>query len=244
MSTPRVALVGAGPGDPELLTLRAEGVLSAAAIVVSDAAAQGLARGFAPRAELVVVADGRPAVPQLLSAVAGGRDVVRLYAGDPWLSPAHGEELSALKRAGVATEAIPGVATEVAVPARAGIAVNVRHLAFACTLGSAEEMPTSADPARTLLVPCEDGAAAARLLAARGGRRVPAAILPLDDGPDEARGALGDLAGGASSGPSLLVVGAVAATTPATPDTCGHAVHMLPEALESETVDRMRGGQR
>lgn len=211
MSVPRVALVGAGPGDSDLMTLRAEAVLAAAATVVSDAAVQGLARGFAPQAELVVVADGAPAVPSLLTAASvPDRDVVRLYAGDPWLSPAHDEELAALNRAGIATEAIPGVAIEVAVPALAGIAVHVRHVAVACTLGSTEAVPAAVDPARTLVISCDDGAAAARRLAARGGQDLPAAILPTGGGPGEVRGVLGDLGRGVGCPvPSLLVVGAV-----------------------------------
>lgn len=223
MTGSRVALVGAGPGDPDLLTLRAEAQLAAAGTVVSDAAVERLARRFAPRAEVVVVPDALPAVPILLAAVArSGRDVVRLYAGDPWLHPAHGPELAALSLSGIASEPVAGVATEVAVPALAGIAVHVRHLAVACTTGPVDAMPTAVDPARTIVVPTDDGVAVARQLATEA-PHAPAALVAVADRQSVVRGTLADLGRGSvptgiaasegPSGPCLVVVGAVAATT-------------------------------
>ena len=207
-----VALVGAGPGDVDLLTLRAEAVLAQAAIVVTDASVQHLARRFAPMADVAVVPDGRPCTPVLLAAAAGAgeRSVARLYAGDPWLHPAHDAERAALHQAGMATEPVAGVAIEVAVPAMAGIAVHVRHLAVACTIGPLEAMPPGADQARTLVVPTEDGGAAARRLAAAGAAHLPAALVPVSTPEDVLRGALTELGhGGGPTGPCLLVVGAV-----------------------------------
>lgn len=206
-----MVLVGAGPGDPELVTLRAEAELAGAAVVVGDAGLRRLVERFAPRAEVVLVANGLPAAPALLAARArsGGR-VVRLYAGDPWLHPAHGAERAALQRAGVATDAVAGVAVEVAVPAQAGIAVHVRHLAVACTLAPEEAAPTPADPARTLVISCDDGAAAARRLVATGAADLPAALLPTGGGPDATFGRLSELPAAGEAGPCLLVVGAVA----------------------------------
>jgi len=206
-----VALVGAGPGDVDLLTLRAEAVLAQAAIVVTDASVQHLARRCAPRAEVAVVPDGRSGVPVLLAAArgAGERSVARLYAGDPWLHPAHDAERVALHQARIATEPVAGVAIEVAVPAMAGIAVHVRHLAVACTIGPVEAMPPGTDQARTLVVPTEDGGSAARMLAAAGAAHLPAAFVPVA-GPDAVLGALIDLGHVvAPTGPCLLVVGAV-----------------------------------
>ncbi len=196
--TGRVVLVGAGPGDPDLVTLRAEAELAAAAIVVSDGTVQHLARRFAYRAEVVVVPDGVAAVAALLAAMSSlGGKVVRLYAGDPWLHPAHAEELAALQREAITTEPVAGVAIEVAVPAQAGIAVHVRHLAVACTLGPVEAVPPPVDPARTLVVSCEEGAAAAgRLVAGGGGRDLPAALFPSAAGLGVLRGSLGELAAG------------------------------------------------
>ena len=210
MSGRRVVLVGAGPGDPELVTLRAETELAAAVVVVGDAALARLVERFAPQAEVELVADGVPAPSVLLGAWSGtaGR-VVRLYAGDPWLHPAHDAERAALHRAGIATDAVAGVAIEVAVPAQAGIAVHVRHLAVACTLAPEEAAPTPTDPARTLVISCRDGAAAARRVAANGAAGLPAAVLPLDGGTAASSSRLCDLTD-TGTGPALLVVGAVA----------------------------------
>ena len=216
----RVALVGAGPGDPDLMTLRAEAVLAAAATVVCDVAVESLARRFAPLAEVVVVSDGRPAVPVLLAAASKpDRALVRLYVGDPWLHAAHGEELAALHQAGIASEPVAGVATEVAVPARAGIAVHVRQLAVVCTIATADAAPPSVDPAHTLVLSGDDGPATARRLAERGGQAVPSAILPLGDEAQEVRGALGEINAGGR--PSLVVVGAVVGAGPATAVSAG-----------------------
>ncbi len=147
-----VALVGGGPGDPDLLTLRAEALLAQAATVVVDAGIAHLAHGFG--ATVVAVPDRIPAVDAVLAAV---RPTVRLYSGDTWLHPAHGAEADALAAAGIAYEAIPGVATELAVPALAGIAVHVRHLAVACTIADAAEAPAATDPSRTLVLVTDDG---------------------------------------------------------------------------------------
>lgn len=224
MTGTTVALVGAGPGDLELVTLRAESLLKGAAIVVTDAAVSPVAWALAPQAEEVVVPDDRPAVAVLLAAASRGRGtVVRLYAGDPWLHPAHGIELSALHRAGITTEAVAGVAIEVAVPAMAGIPVHVRQLAVVCTIGPVEALPAAADPARTLIVRSRDVAAAARALASTGASVLTAAIVPVPTGAAVRAGTEAERAGGVvrgslaevgdrhgSTGPCVLVVGAVA----------------------------------
>ncbi len=207
-----MALVGAGPGEPDLMTLRAEAELAAAAVVVTDVALEGLVRYLAPQAGVVVVPDRRPATAVLLAALAradGG--VVRLYVGDPWLHPAHGSELAALDRAGIASEPVAGVATEVAVPALAGIAVHVRQLAVACTIGPLEAIPTAPDRARTLVIRTEDAGAAAIRLGTGDDSDIPAAAVPLDR-PDAAavRGSLAEIGSRAPAGRCLLVVGAVA----------------------------------
>lgn len=225
-----VALVGAGPGDPELMTLRAEVLLGEAEVVVTDSSLLHLVRRFAPRAVVVAVPDREPAVAVVLVETSPDeRSVVRLYVGDPWLHPAHGVELDALGRAGITTVAVAGVSTELGAPALAGIAPNVRHLAVTCTIGPVAAMPPAVDPARTLLVLTSDGAAAARAMAAIGAPLMPAAIVPLGQrtetpdatndaggagaGPpaDVIRGTLGEVGLGVSLlGPSMVVVGAVA----------------------------------
>jgi siroheme synthase len=156
--TGSVALVGGGPGDPDLLTLRAEALLAGAATVVVDAGIVHLATAFAPHAAIVPVPDRAPAVPVLLAA---DRPVVRLYAGDTWLHPAYGPESAALTAAGIPHEAVAGVATEIALPALAGIAVHVRQLAIACTIADAGHAPAATDAARTLVLVADDLRAAA-----------------------------------------------------------------------------------
>ena len=153
-----VALVGGGPGDPGLLTVRAEALLAGAATVVVDVGILHLALAFAPGATIVAVTDRTPAVEVLLDAA---RPVVRLYTGDTWLHPAHGVESAALTEAGVGYEAVAGVATEIAIPALAGIAVHVRQLAVACTIVDIDHAPTPTDPARTLVRVTDDLRAAA-----------------------------------------------------------------------------------
>jgi uroporphyrin-III C-methyltransferase len=106
--TATVALVGAGPGDVDLLTLRASARLETAATVMCDDALVPLATALAAGAH-VVPADGLTpdAVARLLAA--GPAPAVRLYEGDPWLHDSHGAEAAALTGLGVATVAVPGV---------------------------------------------------------------------------------------------------------------------------------------
>src|SRR5262249_29497190 len=122
--TDPVLLVGAGPGDPDLLTLRAEAALAAARVVVTDADLADLAAAFAPRAAVTVAGDD---ARRVVATLAGGRPgAVRLYRGDPWLHPAFAAEAGALTAAGVAWEAVPGPAVALALAAEAGVAVHHR----------------------------------------------------------------------------------------------------------------------
>ena len=218
-----VALVGGGPGDPGLLTLRAEALLAAAQIVVVDRPLLPAAALRAPRAQLVVVEEGAGAGAELLAAAAAATGpVVRLYRGDPWLHPAHQREASALRAAGVATEAVPGVATEVALPGLAGVPLHVRPVAVTATFARPETAPSSSDPARTLVVTTADVRTAAAGLVPIGS----AAVLSTREavavavagsaagsaGPAQVRrGPLATVAQWAPAGPGLVVCGAVAA---------------------------------
>jgi len=203
-----VSLVGAGPGDPDLLTLRAEALLAAAGTIVVDAGVVHLAAAFGPRATIVGVGDRVPAVDVLLDAARhGAPPLVRLYTGDTWLHPAHGPESDALDAAGIPFEAVAGVATEVALPAMAGVAVHVRQLAVACTIATVGAAPAATDPARTLVVVTDDLVSAARAMAAVGDPSIPAAAIGAS-GPAR-RSSLGDLAAIAPHGPGVVVTGAV-----------------------------------
>lgn len=144
----RVSLVGGGPGDLELLTLRAVRLLREADVVVVDRLAprDGLAE-LAPGAELVDVgkSPGHHAVPQeainalLVDRAAAGGRVVRLKGGDPYVFGRGGEELMACRAAGIPVEVVPGVTSAFAVPAAAGIPVTHRGLARSVTVITGHE---------------------------------------------------------------------------------------------------------
>ena len=148
--TTAVALVGAGPGDPDLLTLRAEHALAQATVVVTDASVAGLAGAFAANARIVVVGAAGTGAATLLEAVGEPGRVVRLYRGDPWLHPAHAAEAAALRAAGIVAEAVPGPSVELATPAVAGIAVTDRRIAAAVTIGPAAVVGPPAHAGHTL----------------------------------------------------------------------------------------------
>jgi uroporphyrin-III C-methyltransferase/precorrin-2 dehydrogenase/sirohydrochlorin ferrochelatase len=139
-----VWLVGAGPGDPELLTRKAARVLADADLVLYDALVAPAALELAPRAQKFSVGKraGRPSEAQdtihrlMVRAARRGRRVVRLKGGDPFVCGRGGEEALALRAAGVAFEVVPGVSSALAAPALAGIPVTHRGLASAVVVVS------------------------------------------------------------------------------------------------------------
>ncbi|HKE75230.1 MAG TPA: precorrin-6y C5,15-methyltransferase (decarboxylating) subunit CbiE [Acidimicrobiales bacterium] len=135
---PPVLLVGAGPGDPDLLTVRAEQALAAAATVVTDAAVADLATTFAPAAS-IVEASGDPAA-LVAAARRDGEPLVRLYRGDPWLHPDLATEAAALAAAGIAAEPVAGIVPALAAAAEAGRPVHHRPVSVAVTLESADAL--------------------------------------------------------------------------------------------------------
>lgn len=131
----KVWLVGAGPGDPGLFTLKGRSVLEAADVVVYDAlVGQGVLGMIPPRAELINVGKraSNHTMPQeqinqvLLEEARKGKQVVRLKGGDPFLFGRGGEELELLVKANIPFEVVPGVTSAVAVPAYNGIPVTHR----------------------------------------------------------------------------------------------------------------------
>ncbi len=144
----RVHLVGAGPGDPGLLTVRARELLAAADVILTDKLVPpGILDGL--DAEIVDVGKvgGGFHVPQdetnrlLVEHARAGRTVVRLKGGDPFVFGRGGEEARVLREAGVDFEVVPGVTAGVAAPAYAGIPVTQRGLAAAVAFVTGHEDP-------------------------------------------------------------------------------------------------------
>lgn len=235
--TGRVFLVGGGPGDPRLITLRGAELLTEADVVVYDRLVSPALLDLAPvTAERVYVGKepGRAAMPQaeidalLVSRALAGLLVVRLKGGDPFVFGRGGEEALACARAGVRFEVVPGVTSSVAAPAYAGIPVTHRGVArsFAVVTGSTahgEDPPDLAGLATavdTLVILMAAGRLeeTCRELV-DGGRSpaTPAAIVQWAATPEQKTvvGTLDDLAALARAAtigpPATLVVGEVAA---------------------------------
>lgn len=150
-SAPRVFLVGAGPGDPGLLTLRAVECLARADLVLYDKLVPPRLLDFAPpHAERVSVADVPGGHPQrwpfilqrLVDAANDGKTVVRLKGGDPLIFGRGAEEAEELKKAGIPYEIVPGVTAVSAAAAAAEIPVTHRGYASAVALVTGHENPT------------------------------------------------------------------------------------------------------
>ena len=139
-----VSLVGAGPGDPGLLTRIALARLRRADLVLFDALVSPETVALARRARRFFVGKraGRPSMRQatihalMIRAARRGQRVVRLKGGDPFVFGRGGEEALALRAAGVPFEVIPGVSASIAAPALAGIPVTHRGIASAFTVVS------------------------------------------------------------------------------------------------------------
>ena len=151
-----VYLVGAGPGDPGLMTARSLELIAAADVILHDRLIpSGALDGARDDAELVYVGKrpGDAAMPQseieelLVAKAKEGRSVVRLKGGDPFVFGRGGEEAEALSAAGVAFEVVPGVTSGVAAPAYAGIPVTHRDDAGAVAFVTGHEDPAKEESA-------------------------------------------------------------------------------------------------
>jgi len=237
--TGRVVLIGAGPGNPELITLKGARVLREADVVIFDRlVAPALLELCRREAERIYVGKepGRAAVPQericslLVEHARSGRVVARLKGGDPLVFGRGGEELLACARAGVPCEVIPGITSAVAAPAAAGIPVTHRGMArsFAVVTASAAgtahapdavdlgRVATAVDTLVLLMAAGKLESTCRRLIAAGRPSDEPAAIIQWATTPEE-RGVIATLqelpvlAAAAGIGPpATLIVGAVA----------------------------------
>jgi uroporphyrinogen III methyltransferase/synthase len=144
----KVFLVGAGPGDPGLLTLRAAELLASADLVATDALVSRAILARIPKSAEVVFVGKRAAahtLPQneinqlLVDEARNGKRVVRLKGGDPFVFGRGGEEAEELAAAGVEFEIVPGVSSAIAGPAYAGIPVTHRAHATSVTLVTGHE---------------------------------------------------------------------------------------------------------
>ncbi len=235
---PGVALVGAGPGDPELITVRGRRLLGRADVVIADRLAPHLLLDELPgHVELIDAAKlpyGR-AVEQreinrlLVDRALAGKYVVRLKGGDPFLFGRGGEELQACLAEGIPVEIVPGVTSALAVPAVVGIPVTHRGVAHEIVVVSGHIPPDHPDSlvdwaalARlrgtlVLLMGVENLAAITRALLA-GGRAAdtPAAAVQEGTTPHQrvvsaTLGGIADAVAGAGiRPPAIIVIGAVA----------------------------------
>lgn len=149
-----VTLVGAGPGDPALLTHAAVAALERADAVVYDRPSADAIVALAPAAaerHCVGLAPGQrglsqSAVNAILVELGRDREVVRLKSGDPFVASRGGEEAQALQEAGVAVRVVPGVSAALGAPAAAGIPLMVRQLGVTCTVVDGNDDPEHGAP--------------------------------------------------------------------------------------------------
>jgi uroporphyrinogen III methyltransferase/synthase len=231
-----VHLVGAGPGDPGLLTVRGAEVLGRADVVVYDRLSVAALLDLAPAHALRISVGKQPggaSTPQeeinrlLVEHGRSGREVVRLKGGDPFVFARGGEEARALRDAGVDFEIVPGITSAIAAPAYAGIPVTLRHSSTSFTVVTGHEDPVSGEEGTvdweavakvggTIVILM--GVARLRAIAERliaGGRSpdTPAAAVRWGTRPEQrtVRATLGTLADHDLAAPSTIVIGQVAA---------------------------------
>ncbi|MBA3837439.1 MAG: uroporphyrinogen-III C-methyltransferase [Sphingomonas sp.] len=235
-STGRVVLVGAGPGDPDLMTVRGHNALLNADLVVHDGLVDPRILALVPGTSRISVAKARSrhtmrqeAINDLLIAEARrGKLVVRLKGGDPFIFGRGGEEVEACLAAGVPVEVIPGITAAMGAAAGALMPLTHRHIASAITFvagqckGLAEQDWTGlAGDGRTLVIYMGLATAEAiadKLIGDGVPPAMPVAVLEKGGRPDARvlRGTLIDLAAMIArkrvESPALIVVGMVAET--------------------------------
>lgn len=228
-----VHLVGAGPGDPELLTLKAARLIASADVIVHDYLSNDAVLDLAREGvELIDVGKkpGRPTPQDMINTLlvhlgSQGLEVVRLKGGDPFVFGRGGEEAQALMQAGVDFTVVPGITSAIGVPAAAGIPVTHRNIspAFTVVTGHRETGGASginwealAGVGGTIVVlmgVAERAVIAARLMAGGLSADTPVAAIRWGTRAEQhvTRMRLGELAETQLQAPSTIVIGAVAA---------------------------------
>lgn len=259
----RVALVGAGPGDPELLTLKALRLLERADAIVYDAlVGEGILDRARRDAERIFVGKrkGAACLPQheinalLVRLARQGKRVIRLKGGDPFMFGRGGEECHALRAAGIDCEVVPGITAALGCAAAAGIPLTHRDHAQACVFVTAHRRNGRLDldwrglarPRQTLCIYMGlsvVGELMARLIEAGLRRGTPAALI--ESGTTRRQrviaGTVANLAERAAAaglgGPAMLIVGEVAVAAAVAPSE-------KPIAAETDVRARSRRGRR
>ena len=232
-----VHIVGAGPGDPELLTLRALRALQDADVIIHDklVSTEVLDRARRDARRIYVgKARGDHSVPQdqieqlMIEEARAGHRVVRLKGGDPFVFGRGGEELEAVRAAGIEAIVVPGITAALACAASVGLPLTHRDHAQAVTFvtgqpkpgGQAADWVRLAAPNHTLAVYMGAGQAAeiaSNLIAAGRAGATPVAVVENGSRPDQRtlKGRLDDLAALVArmdlTGPALLFIGETAA---------------------------------
>jgi len=228
-----VHLVGAGPGDPELITVRAARLIATADVIVHDYLADesiiALARKDAERID-VGKRPGSPTPQENINTLLvhlgrQGLEVVRLKGGDPFVFGRGGEEAEALEQAGIPFTVVPGISSAIAAPAAAGIPVTHRGISASFTVvtghresGGASSIDWEAlarigDTIIILMGVSERAHIAERLMAGGLAPDTPVAAIRYGTRPDQhiVRTTLAGLASAPIESPSTIVIGAVAA---------------------------------
>jgi uroporphyrin-III C-methyltransferase len=227
---PLVTLIGAGPGDPELMTLKAARALAAADVVLVDELVnRGCLAHVRSDARIIEVGKrgGCKSTPQafieklLVLYAKQGRNVARLKGGDPFVFGRGGEEAGALRAAGIDVEVIPGITAGTAVPATLGIPVTHREFARGVTFVTGHTKDgTQPDwralaRSRTTLVIYMGLKSLERIVASlkKAGMDAATPACLIENGTlhnqKQQVGTLGTLSGNGFAGPALIVIGDV-----------------------------------
>lgn len=257
-----VWLVGAGPGDAGLLTVRGLRALENADVIVADRLGarsvldQLAAEGVSLKGEIIDVGKmpGHHAVPQdainalLVQYAASGNKVVRLKGGDPFIFGRGSEELAYCQQAGVSVEVVPGITSAISVPAIAGIPLTHRGLATSFTVITGHEqipdLPGGRDHTVVLLMGVGTLGYSAHSLAINGrGSDCPVAII--EDGYGAKQrvtiGTLGTITAQAAArqvrSPAVVVVGDVVRLSPYLPDALDAASEISNPIASNKTEE-------